>query len=361
MMRAVSFIIVFGVWLIGTSCGRSAPDGSATTSEPPLTITGAEAVERDLSRRVVVTGKVEPFLRVDLASPMQGILAALLVEEGDVVQPGDVLARFDVAEAQAQLDRAKVLLEHASIVYRRSRELLEGNVSSASEYELAAADLNVRRSEVDLWTTRLDFGTVKAPFRGVVTAKHIEAGGAVSLNQPLLELADLSILVVRVGVSEMDVAHLEPNERVAVRFDAHPDVHATGVIRRIFPSADPQTRLFPVEIALDPESIGVSLRFGYLARVEIAVDERPAVLALPVTAMNEDENGPFVRVIDPKTSRVQRRAVVPGIERGGWREIRSGLDAGERVVGSPDVTVEDGALVRVVRWTGGIRAVGGEP
>ena len=149
-----------------------------------------------------------------------------------------------------------------------------GRIVSDAEAEQSRSAYDVARSDVALWETRLAFTRIVAPSAGVVTVKHVESGSAVSPNQRLFDLADVSLLVVRVQLSELDVVHLAPGAPVVVRLDAFPDAMLEGRVRRVFPSADPQSRLVPVEVALGPRPRGVDVRPGFLARVAFALDRR---------------------------------------------------------------------------------------
>jgi multidrug efflux pump subunit AcrA (membrane-fusion protein) len=126
----------------------------------------------------------------------------------------------------------------------------------------------------------------------VVTAKLVEAGSAVTPNQRLFDLADVSLLVVRVQVSELDVVHLAAGARVVVRLDAFPAARIEGSVRRVFPSADPQSRLVPVEVALGPRPRGLDLKPGFLARIEFALERGADALATPAAAVGVGATGP---------------------------------------------------------------------
>jgi RND family efflux transporter MFP subunit len=173
----------------------------------------------------------------------------------------------------------------------------------------------------------------------------VERGSAVSTNQALFQIADDSLLVVRVRVSELDVVQLKPGNSTTVRLDAYPDAQIAGRIRRIFPSADAASRLVPVEVALGRTPPGVQARPGFLARVEFALDRRGDVLAVPAAAIGVTEGGIFVYAVDADT--LIRRPVQTGLTTAGWIEIMEGLDLGDRVVTSGHVNLRPGMSVRI--------------
>src|SRR5690606_584711 len=113
---------------------------------------------------------------------------------------------------------------------------------------------------------RAGYASVNAPAAGVITEKHVEAGDIVGNQTPLFTIADVSQLVVRVGVSELDVVDLRQGDAVDVTLDALPSRQLAGRIRRIFPIGDATTRLVPVEVVLDEASARLA-RPGFLARI----------------------------------------------------------------------------------------------
>ena len=197
----------------------------------------------------------------------------------------------------------------------------------------------------EVWRTRLAFTRITAPSPGVVTAKMVEAGSAVSPNQRVFDLADVSLLVVRVQVSELDVVHVRPGANVMVAFDAYPGTEVVGRVRRVFPSADAQSRLVPVEVALGDLPAGVAARPGFLARVTFQLDRRVGALVVPAAAVGVGEEGQFVYVVDADS--LVRKPVTLGLSAEGMVEVRTGLAAGERVVTSGHTNLRPGARVRV--------------
>ena len=335
--------------LTWTSCSPG-PEARGATRGPPngervTPIAAAPVERRDLARTVTVTGPVEPVRTIGVNSQASGTILSVGAIEGDRVEAGHVLAQLDASEPQAQLERAQAVLASAEGAYQRAQTLHRSQIITDAELEQARSAHGVALSDVRLWQTRLGFARVRAPVAGVVTAKFIEAGSAVSPNQRLFELADVSLLVVRVRVSELDVVDLRPGEAVDLTLDAYPDAAVTGVIRRIFPSADPESRLLPVEVALGRRPAGVDARPGFLARVTFAVDRRRQVLTVPAPAVGVIDDAAFVFVVDADT--LSRRPVFLGVTSEGWVEVTRGLSEGDLVVTSGHTNLRSGMQVRV--------------
>lgn len=332
--------------LAGCSPGGGAERASgAGRGGQAIPVAVVETRPRDLARVVTVTGPVEPIRLVLVNALAAGTVVRVLVQEGDRVAADQLMAQLDDREPSAQLARAQAVLGNAEAVFQRAEELRARELNSASELDAARAAFHTARADAELWRTRLEFTRIKAPAAGVVTAKRVERGGAVSSNQTMFEIADDATLVVRVRVSELDVVNLETGRAVSLQVDAYPNVRINGRIRRIFPSADAASRLVPVEVELGRRPRGVDVRPGFLARVEFTLERRRGALAVPTAAVGLADGSPMVYVVAADT--LLRRPVRTGLTADGWVEITGGLGAGERVVTSGHMNLRPGAKVAV--------------
>lgn len=327
----------------GGSGGRGGPGGPE--GGPRVTVVETAAVESgSIAREVEVSGVVEPIRTVTVTSQLGTTVTGVFVEEGDRVSNGTVVARLEDAELSVDLEAARAALEAARAAFDRAEQLREREVITLPEYErdrtaAAAAEADVRSLE-----TRLAYATVRSPISGVVTAKRVEAGDVVGAQSPLFEIADVSTLVVPIGVSELDVGLLSPGDTIEVSLDALPDRPLRGRIRRIFPSADPTTRLVTVEVALEP---GSQARPGYLARVRLRLDERQDVALVPASAVLTGATGEESAFV-VEDGKAHRRSIETGLVSEGRVEIVDGLRPGETVVVEGASSLREGSAVRVV-------------
>lgn len=344
-LRPLAYLALLGVL---AACG-GAPESSARSSDRDrvLPVQGHEVQPRDLSRVIQVSASVEPFRTIRLASRTEGVLTEVMVEEGDVVQAGQVLARIDVREQRAELARSQARLREQEANFERMEQLKARDYIDAASYEGARAELEIVGSEVELWQTRVDFGNVSSTIDGTVVARYVEPGEAISRHEPLFSIADLSSLVLRPGVSELDIGSLQMGDAVLISIDAvSRQERLPGLIRRIFPAAEVDSRLITVEIEI-PDALAAGVRPGFLARAQLLVDSRDGVLAVPAGSVAESSSEHFVMVVNGD-ERLERRVIEPGIIRGPWREVLGGLEHGEVVVEANPMEMSPGDRVRVV-------------
>ena len=327
----------------GRPGGSGGPGGRSGPREVPVQVARAELGK--IARALTVSGVVEPIRSVGVNSQMSGALLFLEAEEGATVRKGQVLAKLDDRELRAQLTAAEAAFQVAESAHARAKQLRERQVITLPEYERDRTAYAAAEAELDQIKTRLGYATIAAPISGVVTEKRVESGDIVANQSRLFTIADLSTKVVLVQVSELDVVNLHEGNQVDVALDAFPGRELRGRIRRIFPSADPTTRLVPVEVALEGESADLA-RPGFLARVTFALGEREHVLLVPASAVVNGTTSQAVYVVEE--GKAHRRDVRTGLISRGQVEIEQGLGEGDVVVTVGNNTLQDGAAVRVL-------------
>jgi RND family efflux transporter MFP subunit len=298
-----------------------------------------------VAREATMAGVLAPVRTVGVNAQVGGALLSVRVEEGDVVREGQVLAEIDSRELRAQVRSAEASLALAKSTAERSTALLKDRVVTAAEYERDQANYEAAKATLDALRTRLGYAAVRAPMSGVITEKRAEAGDVVGSQSRLFTIADVSTLVVRVQVSELDVTGLRPGQTADVTVDAVGGAAFKGTLRRIFPAADSVTRMVPVEVAL-AGTAARQLRPGYLSRITFKLGERPGVLLAPASAVvgARDARAVFLKAGD----KVERRMVRVGQATGNVIEILEGLVEGDTVVVAGTEQLRDGSQVRVV-------------
>jgi RND family efflux transporter MFP subunit len=327
----------------GAGPGARGPGGGESRIVP---VEVAVAELGTAARIVTGTGTVEPVRTIGINSQVTGALLQVAVQEGDVVRPGAVLARIDSRELNAQLRSAEAALLVAKRAAERSEQLRAQEIITVAEYERDQAALAAAQATRDQLGARVGYATVRSPIAGVVLEKRVETGNVVAANTPLFTVANLSMLVVRVPISELDVTALDAGDAVTVSLDALPGRTLAGRIRRIFPAADSTTRLVPVEVELTGAAAR-DVRPGFLARVSFQLAPRTDVLMVPAGAVVQDGSGEAVFVL--QQGKASRTAVARGGTFQGRVEITRGLSAGDTVVVAGNSSLRDGAAVRVVR------------
>ena len=332
--------------------GFGGPGGGGPNRGGPTAVEIARIQTGSLAREATVAGVLSPIRSVGVNAQLGGALLSVRVEEGDVVRAGQVLAEVDARELAAQTRSAEASLALAKSTAERSATLFKDRVVTAAEHERDQAALAAAQATYDALRTRMGYAQVRAPTSGVITEKRIEAGDVVSTQARLFTIADVSTLVVRVQVSELDITGLHEGQSAGVTIDAFGTSHFQGTIRRIFPAADSTTRMVPVEVALSGAAVR-RLKPGYLARVTVRLGERPGVIVAPISAVVGARDARAVFVVH--AGKAERRAVRLGQSSGSVVEVLDGLAVGDSVVVAGADQLRDGAAVRIVAPIGSAR------
>lgn len=299
-----------------------------------------------VERTTTVAGTIEPIRVIGVNAQLGGSLGSVRVLEGTRVGEGAILATVDASELEAQLRSAEAALTFAQSTAKRSEELFRGQIITAAEYERDKAALASAEATLAQLRTRMGYATIRSPISGVVTERQVETGDVVSTNQRLFTIADVSTLVTRVLVSELEVGALRAGQQVTLTVDALPGERFQGRIRRVFPQADSSTRMVPVEVAVTG-SAGARLRPGYTARSTFQLDERTDAVLVSARAVLGTSGARTVFVVE--NGKAVRRAVRVGPEANGQVEVLEGVQVGDSVIVTGATEVREGAEVRIVQ------------
>ena len=274
-------------------------------------------------------GSLRALREVRIVNQEEGRLTEVSVREGDRVNAGDLVVRYDDRILRAQLDKASAALRQAELDHQRARQLMEKGFVSEDAVSRAATALEIAQAEVRLLRVRVQHMSIAAPFDGVVARRLVEPGNVTPQHTHLLTVIDPSQLVTDVNVSELVMPYLELGDFAQVRIDALGEKLYPGKIVRIHPAIDPATRTGRVEVVLNPVPRGA--RAGQFCRVMLSTGSREQ-LVVPLAALQRDLKGEFVFVYQSAEGTVRRAGVASGLRLADRVEIRDGLERGAPVV-----------------------------
>ncbi len=320
--------------------------GMADTEPAPAT----DQVRREtLDQTVLATGVIRPVVgaEIDVGSRVSGIVSSIAVKVGNRVDRGDLLARIDptefeaqMAQAEAELALARAQLAMAASSHQRAASLSAAGIVSEFELESANRDLEVARARVALEQARVNsvrillaYTEIRAPLRGViadVTTREGETVAASFAAPTFVTIVDLDRLEVQAYVDETDIGKIFVGQPATFSVDTYPDADFAAQVTAINPKAELQNGVvnYVVRLEFEPPDALV-LRPEMTAHVRLVVEERNDVLTVPRKAIRRDQGQQFVLV--------SRNGVwVDQIIEPGWRtdsrvEVREGLSENETV------------------------------
>ena len=354
---ALAAILVLGstAALLYTGTSRAADEAPADTARPALTVSTAQPQRGAVPLRLAANGNVAAWQEASIGAESNGLrLDAVLVNVGDVVKAGQVLARFspeavqaDVAQARASLLEAQAVAAEATDNAERARSLQATGALSQQQIQqfttaaqTAQARVAVDRALLQAQELRLQHTQVRAPDSGVISARTATVGAVLGTGTELFRMVRKGRLEWRAEVTATELARIQPGAKARITGASGTTIE--GTVRMVAPTVDPQTRNALVYVDLPPTT---DFRAGMFARGEFALGSSDA-LTIPQEALVVRDGFAYVFVVGPQ-QRVQQRKVQTGRRIADRVEILSGLEADMSVAVRGAGFLNDGDLVRV--------------
>ena len=330
-------------------------------------ITTVKLDRGDIVDKALAIGRIEPRNEIAVKSKISGIVKKLFVEVGDRVKLGSPLldirpdpTPLEFAEAKRSAEIAEVSHENALKNYERAKELLDKKHISEKEYDDARKDYDETRLRLKLAEEKLSLiqdghatiadknvsSVIRSPISGTVLEKMVNEGDPVvpltsfQAGTELLILAEMTDLIFKGTVDEIDVGKLHPGMTAKIKVGALPAEVVEGVLERISPKAreEENTTVFDVEIELTKRGEKM-LRAGYSANAELVINEKKDVLLAPERLVHFKGDTAWVEIQD-SLGEIDTVYVETGLSDGLNVEITAGLEEGALLVERPPREIE---------------------
>ncbi|HMM66569.1 MAG TPA: efflux RND transporter periplasmic adaptor subunit [Dokdonella sp.] len=308
----------------------------------------ARVEQGELTARYAATATLQAEREAKIVSEVPGTVLELLVEEGDRVSMGQVLARVDAAHSRLQLREAEADLQRRKNDVDRGEKLLARKLIAATSHDQAESDYAVRRAEVALARVVVAKSEIRAPFDGVVTRRWIKQGQLLAANTPVFDVADFSDLRADLRVPERDAVALAAGQPVSFTVDALGNRNFDAHIERIAPVVDRESGTVKVTVRVDNRER--SLRPGLFTRMDISFLHVANAVLMPKTAVLGSRDAEIAYVI--VDGKARRTPIRTGYENGNRIQVLEGVGVGDEVVVTGHASLTDGALVEVLNPDG---------
>ncbi|WP_281647121.1 efflux RND transporter periplasmic adaptor subunit [Parendozoicomonas sp. Alg238-R29] len=349
MRNLHSLRVALGYTLLGGFLALTSQLASAVSSEQSIRPVEVATVHYQQAARPISISALLAYKSTQkLAFKVGGPVANILVEEGDAVEKGQILAVLDTEEVQARVGEAEARFDNAQRNVERLKKLYKKNVVSLDQLQDAETELDVVESQLRVARFNLRYSSIKAPAAGRIVRRMVEAGELIAPNQVVFALADESRgWIMRTALSDRKVVLIRHNDPVSVRFDPWPLQAFTGKVSEISEAAEERSGLFEVEIALDPVS-DVRLRDGYVGRIRIEPSQKERVVKLPSLALVSAMSPMGVVYVLNDDNTVSARQIRTHYLEGSFVAVSGDVKEGESVVTTGAAFLHDGDKVRVV-------------
>ncbi len=328
------------------------------SQEKPVVYQTAGAQRSDIVKKTVATGSVVPRREVEVKPLVSGIIEALYVEEGQVVDEGELVAKVRVipdmgnlSNAESRVNKAKIALADGEREFERQRRLSADGVVSTADFQAAEVALHQAREELEAAQDAVDIvrrGTserlasatttlVPATISGTVLEVPVEVGNSVieanNFNDgtTIATVADMTDMIFEGRVDESEVGKIRPGMELLLTIGAIPDQQIRATLEHIAPKGVEEEGAIQFEIraALEPRQ-DVLIRANYSANADIVLDRRENALAIDEGLLQFDGDQAYVEV-ETAPQQFERRDVVTGLSDGIQIEIVSGISEGDTI------------------------------
>lgn len=351
-LPVISIVSVMALVLSGCS------EQKAETTEIIRPVKVVEIAAIDTSRTLSYSGTVRARTEMNLGFRVNGKITERLVDIGQRVNTGDLLARIDPSDyelaltsAKASLDATERQVETAELARVRAEQLFAKNVSPKSQleqttlsYNQAVATRDSARSALDQAKNQVSYTNLKSDQNGIVTAVNADIGQVVGSGTPVVSVAVDGEKEVLVAIPETDIAQFKPGKVVTVGFWSDASLMLQGKVREVAGSAEPQSRTFAVRISL-PNDQNVLL--GMTAGIIAAASDVQQFVTIPLSALARKGGEPIVWTVDRTAETVHSRPVEVADFTGDGVRIAEGLKPGDVVVAAGTQFMTEGLKVKV--------------
>jgi membrane fusion protein (multidrug efflux system) len=361
LIAALLAAIIGAVVYMAVRGPAAAPAAAAATTQP-LELASVDVTTvalQKLSRSLPLSGSMSPIVQATLKSKVGGEVELVPLREGQDVREGEVLARIDTRNLQAQydrqlaaVDRARADLDLATLNRDKNRVLLDQHYISQNTYEATesayagmVANLKLAEADARLAKIGLEDAVIRAPFAGTVAKRHVQPGEKVSMDSTIVTLVDLRQMVLEAAVPAADIPAVQIGQPAKFKVGGFGSREFVGEVQRINPITADGSRAITIYIAVPNPNR--ALKGGMFAQGALTLDTTEPVLAVPQRAVHAEAGATYVYTLrDEKIARTNVRvgAAGPGAT---FVEVREGLAAGDRVIVTEITAAQVGQKVLV--------------
>ncbi|MDG4909009.1 MULTISPECIES: efflux RND transporter periplasmic adaptor subunit [unclassified Mesorhizobium] len=348
---------VVGVVVAALGLAGCSQEKKAEVQEVIRPVKVVEIGEAETTRQLDYSGSVRARTEMNLGFRIAGKVTERLVDIGQHVNEGDVLARVDpsdyelsVKSAEASLDAAERQVETVDLARKRAEQLYAKNFAPKSQldqavlsYDQAVATRDAARSTLAQAQNQVHYTDLKAGKAGIVTAISADIGQVVGAGTPVMTVAVDGEKEVLIAVPEMDIAGFRPGKEVKASFWSDEALTLDGKVREVAGSADPQSRTFAVRVSLpnDPRVL-----LGMTANVAATVGSKAQLVSVPLTAMAEKDGKHIVWTVDRASDTVHPRPIKVANFTADGVAVAEGLKQGDVVVAAGTQFMTDNLKVK---------------
>ena len=312
---------------------------------PPVNVVVQEMAPALLRDRLNLPGMVEPWESLNILAEVRGMVEEVLVEEGDHVKQGDLIARLDTSDYENTINSTRASYNLALTNLKRFSGLHEQEIIAQAEYDSIKAEVASLEAHLAIAEMQLKRCYIRSSISGIVNVLPAQNGLYLAVGDPVATVLDIDRVKVIVGIPETDVDAVRKIDRFEVMIEALHEKKISGLKNFLAVAPESQAQVYRLELEVGNKS-GEILP-GMFARVEIIKNEFPEALTIPLYALISRDNKHFVFLEEGNVAKLQEVSL--GILDGWQIQITEGLAPGQRVIVVGQRSVDADQKLNVVK------------
>lgn len=338
LIIALYLVKVFYLDADNAVANNSAPSSTSTTDTRKSNVLEVDvyiAAEEDKSNVVFASGTVIPNEEVEIKSEVNGRLVQLQINEGKYIQKGQLIAKLDDRDLQAQLKKLKFEEELATQTEARQKKLLEINAISKEEYDMAVNQVNTLSADQELLKVQIEKTSIYAPFSGRMGLKNISEGAYITPNNVLTNLVQTSPVKLDFSIPEKYSSKVKVGQKISFTIDGSDEVKAATIIA-IDPKIDENLRTLRVRGRANNQN--GELMPGMFIRVEMPLGIESSIM-IPTESVIPILKGKKIFLLKNGVAREQ--IIKTGLRTDTKIQVEEGLEVSDTVIVSALMTIKE--------------------
>ena len=339
----VAIIAVLGLTAAKLLNNKEATEAKVYQPDPNLKVGVRTSVAemRNMSQDTKFLGSFSPNRQIEIRPLAGGEIVRLNIQEGQHVSAGQLLAKLDDDQLRFQVEALQVTLEGYQNDLKRYEVLVKGDAVPAVNIERTQLSIRGTQAQIKQLNKQIANTSIIAPFSGIVTSKLVEKGSVVSIGTPMAEITDIASLKLVVNVPEKAVNQFRLGQTITVQTEVYPESKFQGKVSMVGAQGD-EAHNYPVEITVQ-NTANNPLKAGMYGSIANSNELKGESLAIPRQAIMGSAKEPQVYVVE--NGKAVLKSVMIGVATNEFYEITKGLKAGDQVVTSGQINLQNGTLV----------------
>lgn len=338
--------LVYPAILIAILTGCSPKQNQEKTlEEKSVAVTVSEVKSERMEINFRYSGTIEASQTIPLTFQTTGTVEKVLVDAGDAVKKGQLLAAIDKSNSQSMYEITLSKYQQAKDAYNRLKTVHDQGSLSEIKWVEMETGLEQAKSSLALSKSNLDKCNMRAPLDGIIGKRNIEPGmSSIGITASPFELVEISTVFVKISVPENEIGKIKKGIKASFVVSALNNKVFEGLITNLSPVADVFSRTYEAKISV--RNANLELKPGMVCDVVLNLKTEKEMLLIPYQSIGKDKEGnAFVYTVDPQTNRVKKQIIQTGSYNGDNVEILTGLTSGNLIVKEGKEKLTDNSLI----------------